>query len=312
MHHTEHDKEKGTAVTKVKEYIHLNLSENLPLRLLASIANYSPFHFQRLFLEQTGETPKQYIIRLRLEKFAHYIKVFPNLSISELAAESGFSSLSTFSRAFSKYFGVSQDEFRKMPSGKVRKKGKTNRKIGKTQIEFKNEFWQVDFSQDEMENWKEKVKIEVSKVAGFSMAFVCTCLDEPDAITNAFRKLHHWAAPRNFISSQTRYIGVLLDIPFITSLDKCRYRAGISIPSGIHPGKEISMAEMKSGLHATFSLKGNLQTTLKNLIIFNHCWLKEAGYAIKELSGYEVYSENPALKPIEQIDRRLFIPVRSA
>jgi AraC family transcriptional regulator len=312
MHHTEHDKEKGSAITKVVEYIHSNLSENLTLSSLASIANYSPFHFQRLFVEKTGESPKQYIIRLRLEKIAHYIKIFPNLSISELSADSGFSSLSTFSRAFSKYFGVSPDEFRKAPSGKVRKIGKTNRKIGKTQPEFKNEFWPVDFSQTEMENWEEKVNIEVSKVAGFTMAFVSTCLDDPDAITKAFRTLHHWAAPRNFISSQTRYIGVLLDIPFITSLDKCRYWAGISIPSGINPGKEISSTEIKSGLHASFSLKGNLQSTLKNLIIFNHGWMKEAGYILKDVTGYEVYSESPAFKPVEQIERRLFVPIKTA
>jgi len=312
MHHTEHDKEKGSAITKVVEFIHSNLSENLTLSSLASIANYSPFHFQRLFLEQTGETPKQYIIRLRLEKTAHYLKIFPNLSISELSADSGFSSLSTFSRAFSKYFGISPDELRKKPSMNVRKIGKANRKKGKINLSFTNEFWPVDFSQAEMENWEEKVNIEVSKVAGFTIAFVSTCLDEPDAITNAFRVLHHWAAPRNFITSQTHYIGVLLDIPFITSLDKCRYWAGISIPAGINTGKEISIAEMKSGLHAAFTLKGNLHNTLKNLIIFNHGWMKEAGYVIKELSGYEVYSENPAFKPVEQIERRLFVPVKTA
>jgi len=312
MHHTEYDKEKGSAITKVVDYIHDNLSDNLSLQSLASVANYSPFHFQRLFLEQTGETPKQYIIRLRLEKIAHYLKVFPNLSISELAAESGFSSLSTFSRAFSKYFGMSPNEFRKKPSANVRKIGKTNRKKGKVHTNFTNEFWPVDFSQAEMKNWEEKVNIEVSKVAGITMAFVSTCLGEPDAITNAFRTLHHWAAPRNFITSQTKYIGVLLDIPFITSIDKCRYQAGISIPSGIIPGKEISIAEMKNGLYAAFSLKGNLQNTLKNLIMFNHGWLNEAGYILKDITGYEVYSENPAFKPVEQIERRLFVPIKTA
>ena len=194
----------------------------------------------------------------------------------------------------------------------IRKIGKTDRKKGKTYPVYTDEFWPVDFSQAEMENWKDKVNIEVSKVAGFTLAFVSTCLDEPDAITNAFRTLHHWAAPRNFINSQTRFIGVLLDIPFITSLDKCRYWAGITIPTGINPGKEISVTEMKSGVHATFSLKGNLQTTLKNLIIFNHGWLKNAGYMIKDLTGYEEFSENPTFKPVEQIERRLFVPVKTA
>jgi AraC family transcriptional regulator len=310
MHHTEYDKQKGIAITKVVEYIHCNLSENLTLSSLATIANYSPFHFQRLFLEQTGETPKQYIIRLRLEKNAHFLKVFPNLSISELAAESGFSSLSTFSRAFSKYFGISPDEFRKNPSMNVRKIGKTNRKKSKIYPKFTDEFWHVDFSQAEMENWKEKTDIEVSKVAGFTMAYVVTLLADSDAITKAFRALHQWAAPRNLIGSQTRYIGVLLDIPFITSIDKCRYWAGISIPTGMQTGKEITNYEMKSGLHAMFSMKGDLRNVLKNLVIFRHGWLDEAGYTLKDITGYEVFSDNPAFKPIEKIERRLFIPIK--
>ena len=40
--------ENPTFVFRVLEYIHCNLAGDLSLEKLASVANYSPFHFQRL------------------------------------------------------------------------------------------------------------------------------------------------------------------------------------------------------------------------------------------------------------------------
>jgi AraC family transcriptional regulator len=312
MHHTEEDKKMGLYIRKVLEFIQMNLAEDLSLQRLSEIANYSPFHFQRVFTEAVGESPKQYVIRLRLERIAHYLKVFPGMSISDLAEKSGFQSLSTFSRAFTSYFGVSAEDYRKMSNDEYRKFCKTNSKKCKTSVINTPDLCIRDFSLDEIMDWKNKIDISTKRLQGFNVIYMSTCLDNSDAISLAFRKLCQWAEPRGLLGSETRFVGTLLDIPFITSVEKCRYWTGITIHTDVKLPKEASVTHIPDGLYANYRLTGNLLTTVKSLAFFNHSWLPQNGYAINELMGYEVYSENPANKPSETINREILIPVRPA
>ena len=312
MHHTEEDKNTGIYIRKVLEFIQLNLSEDLSLQRLADIAHYSPFHFQRVFKDSVGESPKQYVIRLRLERIAHYLKVFPGMSISDLAEKSGFTSLSTFSRAFSNYFGVSAEDYRDMTNDEYRKFSKTNHKKCKTAVVNTPDLCIRDFSLDEIMELENKIEISTKRVQGFGVIYMSTCLDKSDAISLAFRKLSQWAAPRGLLSPETRFVGILLDIPFITSIEKCRYWAGITFPELAKLPKEASVTQIPAGLYANYRMKGNLPATVKSLAFFNHGWLPQSGYAIKEVMGYEVYSGNPSNKPSETIEREILIPVRPA
>ena len=70
------------------------------------------FTFKKSFKQVTGETPKQFVIRMRLENSAHFLIAHQRKSITEIALDSGFASPSTFARAFKTYFGVSADELR--------------------------------------------------------------------------------------------------------------------------------------------------------------------------------------------------------
>jgi AraC family transcriptional regulator len=309
MHHTEDDKKTGLYIRKVLEHIQMNISEDLSLQRLSEIANYSPFHFQRIFAEAVGETPKQYIIRLRLERIAHYLKVFPHLSISELSEKSGFSSLSIFSRAFKNYFGVSAIEYRLLSNEEYRKICKMNSKKCKTSVMNNPDLCIRDFSMDEIMDYKNKVEISTKRLQGFGVTYMSTCLNESDAISMAFRKLCLWAGPRGLLTQETRFVGTLLDIPFITPIEKCRYWAGITFPEHISLPKDASVTSIPYGLYAHYRFTGNLLATLKSLAFFNHGWLPENGLSIKEVLGYEIYSENPADKPSETIDRQILIPV---
>ncbi|MGE6219449.1 AraC family transcriptional regulator [Nubsella zeaxanthinifaciens] len=48
-------------LNKVLNYIDASLSDDLNLEKLASVGNYSAFHFHRLFSAYTGETLNSYI-----------------------------------------------------------------------------------------------------------------------------------------------------------------------------------------------------------------------------------------------------------
>jgi len=83
----------------------------LPLNEVAKVANYSPYHFHRIFKSETGQTPNYYINRKRIELAAAVLLCEIRITISELALRYHFTSHSSFTRAFKKFYGLSPSEF---------------------------------------------------------------------------------------------------------------------------------------------------------------------------------------------------------
>lgn len=62
--------EYRSRINRVMDYIDQHLDQTLELKTIAEIANFSPFHFHRIFTFLIGETPIDYIQRIRVEKAA--------------------------------------------------------------------------------------------------------------------------------------------------------------------------------------------------------------------------------------------------
>ncbi|GAA6618163.1 helix-turn-helix domain-containing protein [Scytonema sp. NUACC26] len=90
---------------QVREYIHEHLDRNLKLVELSAIAQISPYHFLRLFKQQMGITPHQYILQSRIEKVKHMLQ-HSDLSIANIAVQTGFSDQSHLTRCFKRIVGV--------------------------------------------------------------------------------------------------------------------------------------------------------------------------------------------------------------
>ncbi len=94
-----------------REFMHSNIDRPINLSQIASNAYLSTYHFLRLFKEVFGETPRQYLIRNRLEK-ARKLLVNTKLSVTDISLEIGFESISHFTRLFNRRFGSSPGKFR--------------------------------------------------------------------------------------------------------------------------------------------------------------------------------------------------------
>ncbi len=92
-------------------HIQGRLDEDLPLTRLARLSGLSQFHFLRLFRALTGETPKQYVLRLRLERAALRL-VLLRSRLVDIALDCGFRNHETFTRAFRRRFNTSPTEYR--------------------------------------------------------------------------------------------------------------------------------------------------------------------------------------------------------
>ena len=92
------------------KYIYLNLS-SVSSGDLPAITGYSAAHISRTFKATLGETPSQYINRLRIERAATRLAA-SNEDISHICFELGFTSLSYFYRLFTRYIGTSPLTYR--------------------------------------------------------------------------------------------------------------------------------------------------------------------------------------------------------
>lgn len=79
---------------------------------MARAAGMSRFHFSRLFREQTGKSPYQHLVDVRLSHAATALRR-GRASVSEVALRTGFADLSRFSRLFRERMGVSPSRYRK-------------------------------------------------------------------------------------------------------------------------------------------------------------------------------------------------------
>ena len=96
----------------VIDYIDANLEESISLNDLSQVAQINSSHyFCKLFKQSTGFSPYQYVMLQRVNKAKQLLKN-NNLTLVEIAFRCGFSSQSSFSRAFRKLIGISPQKYK--------------------------------------------------------------------------------------------------------------------------------------------------------------------------------------------------------
>lgn len=99
------------AVERALVYISEHFTEDIPVSLLAGLAGLSEFHFIRVFRQQTGYTPHEYIVNRRMASVRYLLK-YTELSIKEICFSTGFSGESVFCNAFKKHHGLTPQQYR--------------------------------------------------------------------------------------------------------------------------------------------------------------------------------------------------------
>jgi AraC-like DNA-binding protein len=102
------------AAARMKEYINSHLHEPMTSFEIAKAAGYSQFHAARLFKEETGLSPFEYIRRERLVLSARVLRS-GKPKVFETALDFVFDSHEGFTRAFSNAFGIAPKKYSAYP-----------------------------------------------------------------------------------------------------------------------------------------------------------------------------------------------------
>ena len=99
-------------ISTAVHYLENNYFRPIDIRTLAAQFGFSRSYFSTIFVKQTGETPYDYLTKVRIERAKDYLKQGRH-SVEEIAYSVGFSSLQRFSESFKKRTGLSPLQYRK-------------------------------------------------------------------------------------------------------------------------------------------------------------------------------------------------------
>jgi AraC family transcriptional regulator len=105
------ERARDPRVERAIAQMNASFSEPLGIDDLAKTARMSRFHFSRLFRDETGQAPYQYLLRVRLGKAQELLRG-GHCSVTEAALASGFTDLSRFASMFKKHTGRRPSDFR--------------------------------------------------------------------------------------------------------------------------------------------------------------------------------------------------------
>lgn len=103
---------EGKRMGNVMAFILAENHRNISLKEVADTANMSKEAFCRFFKDRTGKTYTEFLNELRIHKSCHLLQE-TDLSISQIAYQTGFQNLSYFNRAFKKFRNETPKDFRR-------------------------------------------------------------------------------------------------------------------------------------------------------------------------------------------------------
>jgi len=94
-------------------FIHNNFERDISLKDIAGFVFLSPSYFTRAFKEETGLSPINYLLKVRIDR-AKELLADTSLKISDIALSVGFSNQQRFNEMFKKHTKMTPLQYRKM------------------------------------------------------------------------------------------------------------------------------------------------------------------------------------------------------
>ncbi|TVZ57066.1 AraC family transcriptional regulator [Lutibacter sp. Hel_I_33_5] len=293
-----------TRISNSIVFIEDNLDKKLDLYEVSKKAFFSPYHFHRLFSAVTGETVNNFIVRKRIEKAASFLLHQKEKTVTEISEEVGFSSISSFSKAFKKFYGISPVNFKKESPEKYSKICKTESKNGIIQTTFEQYICNINNAL----NWLQmNAKTEIKKIPRLDLAYI-SHKGKIEAIGSVYGRLVKWATPKGLINEQTRMVTIYHDSPKITDPNNLRMSACIVLNDPIDFDEQVNLKV----LTPTKCIVSRLEIKpfqFQQAWESSFAWMIENGYKKSEVDPFEIYYNNAAEHPENKFIVDLCIPV---
>jgi AraC family transcriptional regulator len=280
-------------IVRTLVYIQQYLDDDASLDAAASVAAFSPFHFHRIFRGLMGETLKEHVRRLRLERAARHLKQRPGEPIVQLALEAGFETHESFTRAFHSMFNVSPSAYRDAH------KPAPDSASG-THID--------DVSGYHSPGYPEVPPVELKDLPPARIVFL-RHVGPYSEVGDTWGRLMSWAGRRGLLGPGMKLIGIVHDDPDVTPSGKVRYDAGVTVTRPVQPEGDFGVMDLPGGTYAVVTHKGPYEGLSATYQKIYGGWLPASGRQLRDTPPFEQYLNSPRDTKPEDLVTLIHVPV---
>lgn len=275
---------------EMMNYINTYIDTDININQMAQEFKISKFHFQRIFKEQMGENIYECIKSIRLQKASNLLITNESSTISKIASSCGYSSQTSFLRAFKERFEQTPKQWRK---GGYK--------------EYSNNILNIYASvslidKDYITDEPKIVKIEKR------IAYYIREKGHGSDSRKNWQKLKAWVYTNNI--HEYSQVGIYHDNPIITKPEDCHYVASIVIKEeALLSDTNLPYFNLYSGLCAKFAFEGKYEDILKLIQWVYHYWLPSSGYEATTIPSYIKFKKNDFFDDSGEFVASFYIPI---
>lgn len=287
-------------VQRIIAHIAGHLDEALDLPRLAADAALSPFHFHRVFRGMVGETPMEFVRRLRLERAAWQLVATP-APVTAIAFDAGYEAHEAFTRAFRQHFGASPTDFRATPRA-------SHRLAAPCGVHFDPEQPVAVFVARHSGGPSMDVQIDFQPARRLA---AIRHIGPYNQIGRAFAQLGQRLGPAmgQLGASGAAMIALYHDDPESVAVEALRSDAAVVVPDDFTIPSGLSEQRLPAGRYASTLHVGPYEHLGDVWQRFMGEWLPTSGERVAESPALETYLNNPETTPKADWQTLLSIPL---
>lgn len=267
-----------------------NLEKKILLKDIAREAFLSEFHFHRIFKSLTGETAREFLLRLKIERAAIKLKHSTD-DIGQIAFDNGYENHETFTRAFKKYFQLTPQEYRDT--------------IQEITIKKQSEYREKAMSLEKLHIKEPNIK----QLPDLHLAYI-RHTGSYSKVAGSFQTLMLWAATQFILKLKPTTLGIVYDNPDLTEEEKIRFDACVIVNKEIQPKGKIGYKKIEGGKFAIFRYTGPYDNFYSVYdYIYNVC-LFERGWELADKPALEWYIHSPPLYKPDNYITDFCVPIK--
>ena len=272
-------------VTRVIAYIHDNLDGDLSAGRLADVANFSTYHWHRVFHAMTGSTVAEMVRRLRLQRAAMDLHD-GNRDMLQIASRAGYSTVEAFSRAFRSAYGQPPVTFR----------------------DSRLSIYAINPANHQEERTMHPVEIrEIEPIALATVEHRGAYTD----IGRAFESLMVKVGAAGLMGAGSRIVGIYYDDPSEVAEADLRSAAGVSIdPDRMAANLDLNQINIEGGRHAVMRHVGPYPELPRAYEWLFGSWLPASGEEAAHRPCFEEYLNDPSGTPPTELITEIHLPLK--
>ncbi len=286
-------------INRVLDAIHSDVTQPLRLQDLAILADLSPFHFHRIFQAMIGETPADFIKRLRLERSLSLMCYGRQKNLTSIALDCGFSCSSDFTRCFKQRYGVAPSRFDlkewQAKSGEEIRSATDNSPFR----------LQAPRSRSNPDHFR----VNIRRLPARTVAYIR--VSDPyhgDGVVKAAERLMAWAEDHRLADGQ--WLGYQFENPKVTALENCHYYVAVEVEQRFQPDGEIGRYRFPAMLVAEVDMKGDIYREIRLFQWLYGSWLPRSNYVPADQPSFEAWHGKPFEHGLEHFELSVQLPIR--